>query len=102
MVTSTYVMPWYPAMVLPVVALAWRSRASVLVQVQAAFLLARVRARRAGQRSEPRPVGQLLEERALWINVALLAAAVLLEPPVAGRVPTDPALLPTPTRAAPS
>lgn len=79
MVTSTYVMPWYPAMVLPVVALAWRSRASVLVQVQAAFLLL---AYAQGPGRDPTTgLGLLMEQRAMWINVALLAAAVLWSRP---------------------
>lgn len=97
MVTSTYVMPWYPAMALPVVALAWRSRASVLVQVQAAFLLV---AYAHGPGNDPATTfGLLLEERALWCNVALLAAAVLWSRPWQVD-PTDPALLPTRRRRA--
>ena len=68
-------MPWYPAMVLPVVALAWRSRISRLVQIQAAFLLL---AYAQGPGSEPTTaLGQWFEQRAVWINLALLAALVL-------------------------
>ncbi len=74
MVSSTYVMPWYPPMVLPVVALAWRSRASRLVQVQAAFLLF---AYAQGPGRDPTTtLGRIIEQRAVWINVALLLAAL--------------------------
>jgi hypothetical protein len=74
MITSTYVMPWYPAMILPIAVLAWRSRATVLVHVQAAFLLV---AYAHGPGNDPTTgFGQLLEQRAVWINVALLAAAL--------------------------
>jgi hypothetical protein len=79
MVTSTYVMPWYPAVALPVVALAWRSRASVLVQAQAAFLLF---AYAQGPGSDPTTsVGMWLEGHAAWINVGFLAAAALWSAP---------------------
>lgn len=79
MLTSTYVMPWYPAMVLPVVALAWHSRISRLVQVQAAFLLL---AYAQGPGSEPTTaLGLWFEQRAVWINLALLAATVLWSRP---------------------
>ena len=85
MVTSTYVMPWYPAMVLPVVALSWGSRTSRLVQVQAAFLLV---AYAAGPGNDPTTgIGRWLEQRAVWIDVALLVAAVAWAAPsvLAGR-----------------
>ena len=79
MVTSTYVMPWYPAIVLPVVALTWRSRVSVLVQAQAAFLLV---AYAQGPGNDPTTwVGAWFEERAMWINIAFLAAAALWSAP---------------------
>ena len=79
MLTSTYVMPWYPAMVLPVVALAWRSRVSRLVQIQAAFLLL---AYAQGPGTEPTTaLGQWFELRAMWINLALLAAVALWASP---------------------
>ncbi len=79
MLTSTYVMPWYPAMVLPVVALAWRSRTSRLVQVQAGFLML---AYAQGPGIEPSTgLGQWFEQRAAWINLALLAAVVLWSRP---------------------
>lgn len=72
MAASTYVMPWYPAMVLPVAALAWRSRASLLVQAQAAFLLF---AYALGPGRDPTTwLGAVLEERAVWVNVAVLVA----------------------------
>jgi hypothetical protein len=68
-------MPWYPALVLPAVALAWRSRVSRLVQVQAAFLLV---AYAQGPGNDPTTqLGIWFEERAMWINLALLAAALL-------------------------
>lgn len=74
MITSTYVMPWYPAMFLPVVALAWRSRAAVLVQVQAAFLLL---AYARGPGVDPTTwLGREVEERAFWFHVAVLVAVV--------------------------
>ncbi len=92
MVTSTYVMPWYPAMVLPVVALAWRSRASVLVQVQAAFLLL---AYAQGPGNDPTTwLGGWVEERAMWINIALLLAAACWSRPWQAD-PSPPALLPS-------
>jgi hypothetical protein len=74
MITSTYVMPWYPAMILPIAVLAWRSRATVLVHLQAAFLLV---AYAHGPGNDPTTgFGQLLEQRAVWVNVVLLAAAL--------------------------
>lgn len=74
MITSTYVMPWYPAMVLPVVALAWTSRTSRLAQAQAAFLLLAY-AERPG--NDPTTwLGTLLEQRAVWVNIAFLLAAL--------------------------
>jgi hypothetical protein len=70
MLCSTYVMPWYAAMVLPLAALAWRSRLSLVVQLQAAFVLL---AYAHGPGSEPTTgVGRWFEQHALWINVALL------------------------------
>jgi hypothetical protein len=91
MLTSTYVMPWYPAMVLPVVALAWRSRISRLVQVQAAFL---VLAYAQGPGSEPTTaLGQWFEQRAVWINLVLLAAVLVWSRPevlAPGRAATRP------------
>ena len=79
LVTSTYVMPWYPALVLPAVALAWRSRVSRLVQAQAAFLLL---AYAQGPGNDPTTaVGVWFEERAMWINLAFLAAALLWAAP---------------------
>ncbi|MDQ2679206.1 MAG: glycosyltransferase 87 family protein [Actinomycetota bacterium] len=72
---STYVMPWYPAMFLPVAALAWRSRASVLLQVQGAFLLL---AYAEGPGFDPTTTfGRMLEERAVWVNVVLLVVLVV-------------------------
>lgn len=74
LITSTYVMPWYPAMILPIAVLTWRSRAAVLVYVQSAFL---VIAYADGPGIEPvTGFGQLLERRALWINLLLLGAAL--------------------------
>ena len=74
MITSTYVMPWYPAMVLPVVALAWTSRTSRVAQVQAGFLLLAY-AERPG--NDPTTwLGTLLEQRAVWVNLAFLVAAL--------------------------
>lgn len=81
LVTSTYVMPWYPALVLPAVALAWRSRVSRLVQLQAGFLLV---AYAQGPGNDPTTaVGVWFEERAMWINLAFLAAALVWATPSA-------------------
>lgn len=74
MVTATYVMPWYPAMILPIAVIAWRSRATVLVHLQGAFLLL---AYAHGPGNDPTTgFGQLLEQRAVWVNLALLALAL--------------------------
>lgn len=74
LLASTYVMPWYAAMALPVAALAWRSRASRLLQVQAAFLVVAY-AQRPGV--DPSTwAGRWLEQHAIWINAALLGATV--------------------------
>ena len=74
LITATYVMPWYPAMILPIAMLTWRSRASVLVYVQSAFLLV---AYADGPGIDPTTgFGQLLEQRAMWINLVLLVAAL--------------------------
>ncbi len=73
--TATYVMAWYPPMVLPLAALAWRSRTSALVQVQGAFLLF---AYAQGPGRDPTTwLGSLIEERSMWPNLAILAAALL-------------------------
>jgi len=86
MATSTYVMPWYPPMVLPVVALAWRSRASRLVQLQAAFLLF---AYAQGPGRDPTTgIGRSMEQHAVWINIALLLAALCWSRPA--RTTTEP------------
>ena len=75
LITATYVMPWYPAMILPIAVLTWRSRASVLVYVQSAFLVVGYA---DGPGVDPTTgFGQLLEQRAMWINVVLLAAALI-------------------------
>lgn len=77
--TATYVMAWYPPMVLPLAALAWRSRTSVLVQVQAAFLLF---AYAEGPGKDPTTwLGLLIEERSMWPNLAILAAVLLWAKP---------------------
>lgn len=74
MLCSTYVMPWYAAMVLPLAALAWRSRLSLLVQVQAGFVLLAY-AQGPGRPPSIEP-GRWFEQHAVWINVALLALAL--------------------------
>jgi hypothetical protein len=74
MLCSTYVMPWYAAMVLPLAALAWRSRLGLLVQVQAGFVLLAY-AQGPGRPPSLEP-GRWFEQHALWINVALLALAL--------------------------
>ncbi len=75
LITSTYVMPWYPAMILPVAVLTWRSRAAVLVYVQSAFLL--VAYAQAPGTDPTTGVGQLLEQRAAFLNLVLLTLALV-------------------------
>lgn len=92
LLTATYVMPWYPALVLPAVALAWRSRVSRLVQLQAAFLLV---AYAQGPGNDPTTLpGIWFEERAMWINLALLAAALLWAKPSVVAPPPSPVAAP--------
>ncbi len=74
-VSAAYVMPWYGAMLLPVAMLAWSSRSTLLLQLQAAFLLL---AYANGAGREPfSAFGQLLEQRATWINLAMLILLLL-------------------------
>ncbi len=93
LITSTYVMPWYPAMILPVAVLTWRSRASLLVYVQATFLI--VAYANAPGLDPTTGFGQLLEQRAPWINLGLLVIALVWaapsRPAVTGRDDGSPA-----------
>jgi hypothetical protein len=79
LLTATYVMPWYPAMILPVAVLTWRSRASILAFVQGAFLV--VAYAQAPGTDPTTGFGQLLEQRAVWINLAMLAVALVWAAP---------------------
>ena|GEM_PF-1299121 len=69
-ISAAYVMPWYAAMLLPVAMLAWNSRATLVLQVQAFFLLISY-ANGAGHQPLS-AMGQFLEHGATWINLALL------------------------------
>lgn len=99
MLCSTYVMPWYAAMVLPLAALAWRSRLSVVVQLQAAFVLL---AYAHGPGNEPpTDLGRWLEQHAVWINVALLVLALFWARPTGVRA-RDAASVPVQLASTPS
>ena len=74
-ISAAYVMPWYAALLLPVAMLAWSSRSTILLQVQSAFLLI---AYANGAGREPfTAFGKFLEQRATWINLALLILLLL-------------------------
>ncbi len=76
LIVATYVVPWYPAALVGVAALVWRSRAAVLLWVQGAFLLV---AYAEPPGTDPSTaLGVWLEDGgATWIGLGLLVALLV-------------------------
>jgi hypothetical protein len=75
LLSSVYVMPWYAAVLVPVAATVWSSRAARLAWVQGAFM---VLAYAEGTGHDPTgPLGMLLERHAPMIVTAMLVALVV-------------------------
>ena len=76
LIVATYVVPWYPAALVGVAALVWRTRAAVLLWVQGAFLLV---AYAEPPGTDPSTaLGVWLEDGgATWIGLGLLVALLV-------------------------
>ena len=85
LILSTYVMPWYAAMLIPLAALVWHTRAAALLWVQGAFLTL---AYAEGPGRDPTGAfGILLQRHSWWIGVAMALTLVVWVRPSAVRLP---------------
>lgn len=76
LIVATYVVPWYPAALIPVAALVWRSRAATLLWVQAALLMLAY-AEPPGTEPSSSVGVWLAEGGATWVGSALLVALLV-------------------------